>query len=93
MFALDASLDCKFSQNVSNILIHSVAVNFILTFVMLCLTYYLAIIPTLWVFWVPICEPERSVHPSEDYYEVHASGIEIVPKSSCNASDGDHSLI
>lgn len=35
---------------------------------MLILTYYLAIIPTLWVFWVPICKPAESAHSSEDYY-------------------------
>lgn len=76
VFTLNPELGCKFSTDVSNRYIYSVATNFIATFFMLCLTYYLAIIPTLWIFWTPICLPEvNSSRPSEDYYEAQNSNI------------------
>lgn len=46
---------------------------------MLCVTYYLAIIPTLWIFWYPICRVERVQREQrEESYEIGSKDIEIM---------------
>jgi hypothetical protein len=47
-------------------------------FVMVCLTYYMAIIPTMWIFWFPVCRPVQKYRPSVDSYDDVSRDIEIM---------------